>query len=83
MLSEDDYPSELKRRGVEGKVVVEVLIDASGTVRGVTLVQGSEAGFNDLVLSRLKESKFRPAYDSDGNPVACRLRLPLAFRLSN
>lgn len=83
MLSPEDFPVDLKRKGVEGKVVVEVLIDASGNVRGVTLQQGSEPGFNELVLERLKRSKFRPAYDQNGNAVACRLRLPLVFRLED
>jgi TonB family protein len=81
MITEDDYPSALKVKGVEGKVVVEVLIDAAGNVKGVTLEQGSAPEFNQLVLERLKGSKFRPAYDQNGNAVACRLRLPLAFKL--
>ena len=83
MITEDDYPPELRRKGVEGKVVVEVQIDATGAVRGVTLEQASDPAFNTLVLERLKASKFRPAYDQDGNPVACRLRLPLSFKLRN
>jgi TonB family protein len=83
MITEDDYPSALKVKGVEGTVVVEVLIDASGNVKGVTLEQGSAPEFNQLVLDRLKRSKFRPAYDQNGNAVACRLRLPLRFKLSD
>jgi protein TonB len=81
MITEDDYPPALKSKGVEGKVVVEVLIDASGNVKGVTLEQGSAPEFNQLALERLKQSKFRPAYDQNGNAIACRLRLPLVFML--
>jgi protein TonB len=81
MITEDDYPASLKSKGVEGRIVVEVLIDAAGHVKGVTLEQGAAPEFNQLVLDRLKQSKFRPAYDQNGNAVACRLRLPLAFKL--
>jgi protein TonB len=81
MITEDDYPQNLRSKGVEGKVVVDILIDATGAVESVKLVQGSEPEFNQLVLDRLKKSRFRPAYDQDGNPVACSLRMPLAFRL--
>ncbi len=81
MITEDDYPSALKVKGVEGKVIVDVLIDPSGNVKGVTLVQGSAPEFNQLVLDRLKQSKFMPAYDQNGNAVACRLRLPLLFKI--
>ncbi len=81
LITEDDYPAQLRSAGKEGRVVVDVLIDATGAVRGVELVQGSEAAFNDLVLSRLKASHFRPAYDQNGNATPCRLRLPITFQL--
>ena len=81
LITEDDYPSELRRGGKEGRVVVDVLIDATGKVRDVQLVLGSEAAFNALVLERLKVSGFRPAYDREGNAVPCRLRMPITFEL--
>jgi TonB family protein len=81
LITEDDYPRELRRQNKQGKVVVDVLIDATGAVRGVNLVSGSEAAFNDLVLERLKTSRFRPAYDGNGEAVACRLRLPIVFEI--
>lgn len=81
LITEDDYPRELRRQGKQGRVVVDVLIDATGAVRGVTLVQGSEPQFNELVLARLKESRFRPAYNNDGNAVPSKLRMPIVFEL--
>ena len=83
LLTDDDYPQALRKKGTEGRVVAEVLIDATGTVRDVKLIQTSEAEFNQVVLEKLKQSKFRPAYDQEGNAVPCRLRLPLSFKLSN
>ena len=81
LITEDDYPHEARRAGAEGRVVADVLIDAQGAVRNVTLVQGSRPDFDALVLERLKVSRFRPAMDSEGNPIACRLRLPVDFQL--
>jgi protein TonB len=81
LITEDDYPQEARRAGAEGRVVVDVLIDAQGVVKGVTLVQGSRPEFDKLVLERLKVSRFRPAMDPEGNAIACRLRLPVAFEL--
>ncbi len=81
LITEDDYPRDLRRQGKQGKVVVDVLIDATGAVRGVSLVQASDPQFNDLVLERLKQSRFRPAYNNEGNAVACRLRMPIVFEL--
>lgn len=82
-ISDDDYPPDLRRKGVEGSVLVDVLIDSTGSVRAVTLVQGSEPEFNQLVLQRLNTAKFQPAYDQDGNPIACRMRFNLGFKLKD
>jgi TonB family protein len=81
VIGEDDYPPDMRRSGKQGKVVVDVLIDATGAVKGVTLVEGSEPQFNELVLARLKISHFRPAYNGDGNAVSCKLRMPILFEL--
>lgn len=82
IITEDDYPRDLRREGKEGKVVAEVLIDASGHVREVSLQQSSQPQFNALVLERLKASRFKPAYDANGDAVPCRLILPIVFQLN-
>jgi len=64
-----------------GLVVVDVLIDAQGVVRGVDLVQRSDPEFNSLVLQRLAQSHFEPARDKNGLVVPCRARLPINFQL--
>jgi protein TonB len=81
-ITEDDYPRDLRREGKQGKVVVELLIDAVGVVRDVKLLQASHPQFNDLVLTRLRVSRFRPAYDQNGEAAPCRLILPIVFELN-
>jgi TonB family protein len=81
MITEDDYPQDMRREQKEGVVVVDVLIDTEGVVRGVSLVQGSSPEFDALVLQKLSESRFEPAYDKDGLKVACRARIPVQFSL--
>lgn len=81
MITEGDYPLEMRRGRKEGVVVVDVLIDAHGAVRGVTLVQGNQPEFNSLVLERLAHSSFNPARDRSGSAVACRARIPIQFQL--
>jgi protein TonB len=82
LITEDDYPRELRREGKEGKVVAEVLIDAAGVVRDVSLREASHPQFNEVVLDRLRKSRFKPAYDSNGDPVPVRLILPIVFTLN-
>ena len=81
LIGEEDYPTEMRRQRRQGLVVADVLIDASGAVRGVSLVKGSEGAFNQLVLDRLAHSIFTPARDRSGHVVPCRARIPVDFRL--
>lgn len=81
LITEGDYPSAMRKSHKEGVVVVDVLIDASGKVRGVNLVQGSEPDFNNLVVERLAHASFAPARDRDGHAVPCRARIPIQFQL--
>ncbi|HTA16209.1 MAG TPA: energy transducer TonB [bacterium] len=81
MITENDYPQDMRREQKDGIVVVDVLIDTEGVVRGVSLVQGSSPEFDALVLQRLSGSRFEPAYDKNGLKVACRARIPVQFSL--
>jgi TonB family protein len=81
VISEDDYPVEMRKQKKEGRVIAELLIDVAGNVRSVSILQGSEAAFNDVVLAKLKDAKFRPALDKSGQPINCRVRLPIGFKL--
>lgn len=82
LIGEEDYPRELRQQGKEGRVVAEVLIDASGQVRDVSIVRSSLPQFDAVALEHLRRSRFKPAYDANGEPVPCRLNLPIVFQLN-
>ena len=54
------YRSELPR-GIQGDVVVEITIDAQGTVVGERLLQGLGQGVDDRVIAVLRDWRFHPA----------------------
>lgn len=81
LISEDDYPVEMRKEKKEGRVIVEVLIDVTGSVRSVNIVQGADPKFNEVVLEKLKDAKFRPALDKSGQPINCRVQIPINFKL--
>ena len=81
VMSEEDYPVEMRKEKKEGRVIAEVLIDVGGSVRSVSIVQGADPQFNDLVMEKLKDAKFRPALDKAGQPINCRVRIPINFKL--
>jgi TonB family protein len=74
------YPAEARRKGLQGAVVMDLLIDESGKVREAKLVQGPEESLNQAALSAVHGFLFRPALIQD-KPVAVRIRYAYRFVL--
>lgn len=81
LISEGDYPKELRAQGKEGRVKVEVYIDVSGAVRDVHVIESSDARFTAVVIDKLKKARFSPAIDRDGRPIAVHMAIPIIFEL--
>jgi len=78
-LLSSSYPPELVAAKQGGNVDVEMCIDASGAISDVRLVESS--GFkalDDATLQLLPQSKWEPARDANGKPIAmCSPPYPL------
>lgn len=74
------YPPAAKRRGIQGAVVMDLLIDTEGKVREVTFVQGPEASLNTAALNAVRGFLFKPAKIQD-KAVAVRIRYAYRFVL--
>lgn len=73
------YPQEARDKKIEGKVVLDILIDKEGRVRQATVVDGEEI-FRKGALEAIRKFLFRPA-SVDGGPVAVKIRYTLNFEL--
>jgi protein TonB len=76
-----DYPRSARREGKDGRVLLSVFIDAAGRVRDVRLLQGRDEALNEVALRKAREAVFTPAYNQEGEPVACKVTLPIRFHL--
>lgn len=74
------YPPEARKAGIQGRVVMDLLIDAAGKVRQAALVEGPGYGLNEAALDAVKNFKFRPARVQD-RPVAVKIRYAYKFVL--
>jgi protein TonB len=76
------YPELLRRAGVEGRVVVEAVVDTSGdVVRGsLRVVSSSHALFVPEATALVRGSHYRPARFG-GRPVRVRIQVPVTFAL--
>jgi len=82
ITSELVYPPIALRSGVEGRVILELFVDISGTVQRVTILREDPEGrgFGEAAVRAFMGKKGRPAY-ANGEPVSCRYRYPLLFRI--
>ena len=76
-----DYPKGARQRGEQGDVILEIRVNAEGTVDDVKVATSS--GFVELdeaAVKAAKAAKFSPAR-SGHDPVASTARLKLQFKL--
>jgi TonB family protein len=68
--------------GIEGKVLVKLLIDEKGIVRDAKVVKQAGHGFDENAREALKKSRFVPARTSDGKAVVCTIIWTTTFDLT-
>ena len=81
--AEPKYPSEAKRAGKEGKVVLEATIDVDGKPKDIR-VKKDEVGFGcaRAAIQALKASRFNPA-KRGGTSIAQRITVPYTFKIED
>lgn len=77
---EPRYPEDARRDGLEGVVILEAVISASGCVRAVSVVKGVEPRLDFQSAKAVAQWRYRPAR-LDGRPVAVHLWVTVTFRL--
>lgn len=73
------YPELAKKAGIEGTVVVKVLIDLEGNVEATELLKSVEV-LDEAALEAARQFKFTPA-KLDGKPVKVWMSVPFRFKL--
>ncbi len=77
------YPSLYREQGLEGKVIVEVEIDARGKVTNATIIGPSKHKlFNEEARRVALKQEFSPA-TRDGVAISFRISFSVSFRLSD
>jgi len=74
------YPTKLKKKGEEGTVRVEFVVDTRGNVISALVVESSNHGFDDVTVATVLKWRFRPGVRG-GRPVNVRMRVPIGFSL--
>jgi TonB family protein len=77
---EPGYTEEAQTRGIEGVVLLSVLLSASGRVTDVEVLNGLPDGLTKRAVDAARKVKFVPALKG-GGPVAVRVKLAYYFAL--
>jgi len=79
---EPEYPPLAKMTGVEGVVVLLILINESGVIEEIEVVKSlGNTGCDEAAVNAVKQWHFAPA-KRQGQPIAARVTLPVLFNLS-
>ncbi len=75
-----EYPEIARQAGLEGKVIVEAIIDENGNVIDARVVYSDNEIFNKAALDAMRKMRYKPAKHK-GIPVKVKIRQPFVFRL--
>lgn len=75
------YTQEAKNLRIEGEVLLEVVLRASGSLRVVRVVRGLGHGLDDNAVKAAEQIQFKPAM-RDGQPADSTVVLHIIFQLA-
>ena len=77
------YPELARKAGIEGQVVIAVLIDEFGNIVDTKVVKSlGPSGCDEAAIAAIKAVKWEPAMQRD-EPVKVAIRIPIWFKLAN
>lgn len=76
------YPELALKVGIEGRVVVQFVVDREGRVVNPVVMRGIGGGCDEEAIRAVKTAKFQPGMQR-GRPVSVRYSLPITFKIYN
>jgi TonB family protein len=74
------YTEEARRQGVEGDVVLEIVVRADGSVGAITILQRLGSGLDQRAIEAVRQWRFSPARRY-GTPVDVLVEVAVEFKL--
>jgi periplasmic protein TonB len=74
------YPEPARRTGIEGRVIIELIVTKEGNVINASVLQSLFPSLDEVALNAVKETKFIPGKQR-GKPVNVEMKIPIQFRL--
>jgi len=75
------YSEEARKKKLEGKVVLTLIIGPTGRAEKIWEVRGLSDGLTEQAIEVVREWRFKPAQDAKGNAVTVMVPVDVTFRL--
>jgi protein TonB len=75
------YPEPARARGIEGRVLLSVVLDVGGRVEEDIRVVHSIPLLDDAAITAVRRWRFHPARDTNGHAVRAQIQIPVQFVL--
>jgi TonB family protein len=75
-----DYTEDARQRGLEGDVLLEIVVRRDGSVADARVVAGLGGGLNERAIQAVRQWRFAPARRM-GQPVDVVVEVAVEFRL--
>lgn len=77
-----EYPSRARKAGIEGRVIVQFIVNEEGKVEDPRVIRGIGGGADEEALRCVRQAEFEPGRQR-GEPVRVQYSLPVIYRLQN
>jgi TonB family protein len=78
--AEPTYPDDLRKEGVQGKVVLKAYLDGEGKLRNIQVSSSPDSRLSELAVEAFQKWQYRPARCA-GKPVPVYITSTLSFDL--
>jgi TonB family protein len=75
------YTEEARKERIQGVVIVQTVIDRTGAVSDARVLKGLPKGLSEAAVDAIRQWRFEPATNADGEPVEVYYNLTVNFRL--
>lgn len=82
LMQEIRYPEAAKAEGIEGRVVVQFVVDEAGEVTDEQIIRSLNPEFDAEALRVVRQARFEPGTQR-GEPVKVQFALPIVFKLGS
>jgi len=75
------FSDQAVKAKAQGTILLTVIIDATGHPSSISVVRGLSCGLNSKAIEVLRQWRFKPALDPNGNPASVRQIVEMTFHL--